>query len=331
LVWVFARVSRGGGQVEAILAREKIGPAEYFDPETRLRHSVVLELLGSNVDAGDPEVGLRAGESIQPGDFALLEYAARSCPTLGDAVRCFARYLVLLHEGAEIALVEAGDHVMWRHRITDGVPQPPAANDFVMAACNAFARTYCHYYEPPLEVHFAHPEPANRATYEKHFRTTVRFGAPDNAFILTRDQLAVPLTRSDSLLRSEYERHAEELLGRVRDGSGIVHAVRRVLLADLRTGGCTMTTTARKLAMSVATLRRRLEEVDATYASVVDAVRYDLARKYLADPGMATGEVAFLLGFQEASSFSKAFRRWSGGVSAPEFRMRGPGTLAGRR
>jgi AraC-like DNA-binding protein len=72
--------------------------------------------------------------------------------------------------------------------------------------------------------------------------------------------------------------------------------------------------------MSVATLRRRLQEEGKTYASVLDAVRYDLAKKYLMDPGVTTSDVAFLLGFRDASSFSKAFRRWTRGVSSVAFR-----------
>ena len=322
LVWIFARVSRHSVQAEAILSRENIGLAEYFDPETRVSHRVMMELLRLSVDGDDPEIGLRAGAGLQPGDMAILEYAARSCSTLRDAMGCFARYVGLLNEAAELSLVEEGERATWRHQPTDGVPQPPAANDFVLAAADAFAKTYCHVYEPPLEVHFAHPEPAYRAAYAPLFQTSVRFGAPYNAFILPRARLDTPLTRSNPAARAEYEKHAEEWLARIRDSSGTTVAVRRVLLANLRTGGATMETTARRLGMSVATLRRRLQDEGATYAAVLDAVRYDLAKKYLVEPGITTSDVAFLLGFQAASSFSKAFRRWSGGVNAMQFRQR---------
>ena len=83
-----------------------------------------------------------------------------------------------------------------------------------------------------------------------------------------------------------------------------------------------MATTARRLGMSVATLRRRLHEEGTTFAAAIDAVRYDLAKKYLMDPGVTTSDVAFLLGFRDASSFSRAFRRWTRGVSSVEFRQR---------
>jgi AraC-like DNA-binding protein len=212
--------------------------------------------------------------------------------------------------------------VAMQQHIIDGVPQLPAANDFFVAVADAFAKIYCHVYEPPFEVHFVHPEPTHLAAYAPVFQTRVRFGAPCNAIILPRARLDAPLARSNPTARAEYEKHAEEWLGRIRDSSGITVAVRRSLLANLRTGGATMETTARRLGLSVATLRRRLQDEGATYATILDAVRYDLAKKYLIEPGITTSDVAFLLGFQGASSFSKAFRRWNGGGNATQFRQR---------
>jgi AraC-like DNA-binding protein len=49
-----------------------------------------------------------------------------------------------------------------------------------------------------------------------------------------------------------------------------------------------------------------------TFAALVDEVRAELARMYLADPRLAIFEVAYLLGFSEASAFHRAFRRWTG-------------------
>ena len=79
--------------------------------------------------------------------------------------------------------------------------------------------------------------------------------------------------------------------------------------------------TADKLAMSVATLRRRLESEGTTFAEVLDALRYELAKTYLLDSGVTTSDVAFLLGFRQTSSFFKAFRRWTGGLSSADFRQ----------
>jgi AraC-like DNA-binding protein len=321
LIWLFARVSSLSPEAMELLSRENIGPAEYFDPETRVSHRVMMDLLRFALDGGDPEIGLKAGAGILPGDFAVLDYAARSCSTLREAIGCLARYVGLLTDATEISLVEQGERWILRLHATDGVPQPPAANDFIMAAADGLAKNMCRAYLPPLEAHFAHPKPSYAAAYDRVFPMKVRFGAPCNAFVLTRAHLEGPLILSDPEARSRYERHAEDLLSRIRESAGTTAAVRRVLLASLRGGGGAMGVTARKLAMSVATLRRHLQNEGTTYAGVLDAVRYDLAKRYLRDPSVSTSDVAFLLGFRDVSSFSKAFRRWTGGISTVDFRQ----------
>jgi AraC-like DNA-binding protein len=48
----------------------------------------------------------------------------------------------------------------------------------------------------------------------------------------------------------------------------------------------------------------------------VEDLRRELALRYLAERRMAIAEIAFLLGFSEASAFHRAFRRWSGRTPA---------------
>jgi AraC-like DNA-binding protein len=51
-------------------------------------------------------------------------------------------------------------------------------------------------------------------------------------------------------------------------------------------------------------------------------LRASLARRYLADRELPVSEIAWLLGYREVSSFTHAFRRWSG-VTPREFRLSG--------
>ena len=81
--------------------------------------------------------------------------------------------------------------------------------------------------------------------------------------------------------------------------------------------------------MSERTLQRRLKDEGVTFAALVDEVRPDLARMYLADPKLAIFEVAFLLGYSEPSAFNRAFRRWTG-TSPSDFRSK-PANGRGRR
>ena len=69
---------------------------------------------------------------------------------------------------------------------------------------------------------------------------------------------------------------------------------------------------AKKLGMSERTLARRLAEEGVTFIEVLQQLKASLASRYLEDHGMRISRIAWLLGFEDASSFSHACRRWTG-------------------
>jgi AraC-like DNA-binding protein len=78
---------------------------------------------------------------------------------------------------------------------------------------------------------------------------------------------------------------------------------------------------ASRLATSVRNLQRRLADESTSYKEVLDDTRRQLARSYLAEARYSISEIAYLLGFGAASSFTRAFRRWEG-TSPREFQAR---------
>ena len=126
-----------------------------------------------------------------------------------------------------------------------------------------------------------------------------------------------------------FDKHADAVLHRLRKDETVSGRAREAVLAELPNGDPSMEVIARKLAMSVATLRRRLDDEETSHRQILEAVRCELAKRYLGDPSLAISEVAFLLGFSHVTAFYKAFRRWMGGTTPAEFRQRAmPSTLA---
>jgi AraC-like DNA-binding protein len=313
LVWPFARVARVGPDSVERLARVGLEPEDFANPDTRLPHAVVMRSLEETVaNTGDPTIGLRAGEQLDAVDFDVLENAARCSPTLGDAMACMARYMRLMNDAAEITLHAEGEIAEWRFRVTDGVPQPPAANDFVITAALQFSKRNASVIEPPLEVRLMHAEPSYAAEYEKSFGVPVRFNAPFNTVVIRRARLAVPMSRANPRMSDAFQIHARQLLDKLRQGDGVAGRVREEIAVQLGTGAVSMHATAKRLAMSVATLRRRLEEEGETFAGIVDDLRKRLAERYLNEQRLTINEVAFLLGFASAAAFNRAFKRWTG-------------------
>lgn len=312
LLWPFFRAA---GVVPAVvdeLSAAGIGSAEFANPSTRVSHRLMMRLLEMCVAAsGDPSLGLRAGDQLEPANGDVLAHASPFVATLGDAMRCISQYLRLVSDAEEVTLVGSGDLVEWRFRSTDGVARPAAVNDFIIASMLKLARQRLAKYEPPAELRFMHPRPNYASAYDR-FETRVVFDAPYNAIVLPKSRLAMPMQRKAAPGQTAFELHARHVLSRMNRKDGLSGRVREEVALHLSTGAVSMNWIAEHLAMSVATLRRRLGDEGTTYAEVVDDIRKRLADRYLKERALTVSEIAFLLGFANVTAFHRAFKRWRG-------------------
>jgi AraC-like DNA-binding protein len=321
VVWPFARLANATG-----LFLERIGHSkvDFGDPETRVPRSFAMELLEEAVVlTKDPFLGLHAAAQFEPGDLEVLEYAARSRPTLGEAMQCVARYAKLLDDAVEFSIERSGDLAFWRVQVAPDAAQPVPLNEFLLATAIEFSRRNTATYENPLEVHVVHERPSYdyAAEYEKVFEAPVVFGAPANAIVMKASRLDVPMLHANSRIAAAFEAHATQLLDGLSRTRGITGRVRKEVTAQLQTGIISMSETGSRLGMSVATLRRRLEEESITFSGIVDDVRQGLSKQYLGDQALSVTEIAFLLGFSSVTAFGRAFKRWTG-VSPVAFRAK---------
>jgi AraC-like DNA-binding protein len=304
-----------------VLAEVGISAADIANPDLRIPHRILLKLLDISIQrSGDPSLGLHAGEFVEPGDFGPMQYAARNCRDYRTAVEINIRYIRLLDDTVNVSLTEEGEHAVFRISVGPTLAHP-GVNDFVVAAALSISRQYLGMTEPPTEVRVQHAEATNVAEYERLFQSLYRLGADDNAIVSPREILDRPLVRANPELSHAFELEADRLLKDLPRSSGISRRVRELVLERLRRGDIGMGSIGKDLHMSVATLRRRLADEGTTHRDILDDVRRALALRHLEAGGLAVSEIAFLLGFSHVSSFSKAFRRWTG-VAPLDYRAR---------
>jgi AraC-like DNA-binding protein len=112
------------------------------------------------------------------------------------------------------------------------------------------------------------------------------------------------------------QQHAEQLLrARQRSsgsGEGIAAQVEAAIIRNLAHDKVRLAIIAGELALSPRTLQRKLADAGSSFQQVLDQARYALARDYLRQPGLSLADIAFLLGYQEQSAFTHAFKDWAG-------------------
>jgi AraC-like DNA-binding protein len=123
-------------------------------------------------------------------------------------------------------------------------------------------------------------------------------------------ELANPF--GDSAISEFFDTHLEKELSEIADDGELSRRVRIQISRALSQGVPTITEVAARLGMSGRTLQRRLADKDLAFQQLVDEARRELAERLLRGSAYSLAEVAFLTGFSEQSSFTRAFKRWAG-------------------
>jgi AraC-like DNA-binding protein len=277
------------------------------------QHAKLLHLAAQVT--GKESFGLDlAAKGTDPRDNGLLVYAALSSKSFGEALKVVQRYLHVLNEAADVDVkVSSVAATLGVHLFDFGVLEPGQAVEFGMANLVRSLRFLTGVQLRPVEVTFIHPRKHELAKFERFFGCPVRFGTRQNTVVFSRRQLALPIATADPRLLGILTSYGDEILAaRVDKSPDLRRQVEKIVMKRLSRGEAETQTVAHELGMSGRTLARRLSELGATFAQILDDLRHVLAVTYLREGSLAPSQVAFLLGYSELSGFIHAFKRWTG-------------------
>ena len=310
-----------GMDTNALLAAAGLTRDAVSDPDTRIPVEKMTALWReAYARAGDPDLALHAVEALPFGAYTVIDFMARTSETIGAALARISRYFPLINTVVELPISYAGDDVrldMIDRRGDSTLPRAYA--EYTLAAVFLRTRLAAGIEFPLVRVEFAYEAPPDFCEHARIFGCEVRFGADRTGFVIARSVWDTPVQRSDSGLTEVLERHAQMLMAQLPRVSDAIARVRAAIQDQLKGGDPSLDNVARSLGTSRRSLQRRLADENLTYARVLDDVRSTMARAYLGQRELSIAEVAYLLGFAEQSSFTRAFRRWTG-VSPAEFR-----------
>lgn len=294
-----------------LLKRAGIVDVVSNDPLARLPHAQVGELFRLATEAtGDPQFGLYASRYMLPAHIHALGSAMLASNSLLDMCQRIERFGSFLASTVDFYL-DADEHES-KLGARMRVPLRPEAVDMFWSFVLRFMR---HLYREdfnPLRVEIPREStPEARKAYRDFFRCDLSFGHRDMALFFDSEQLLEKLpTASPELARLADQVVRDYLAKMNRDD--IVSRLSRLLVANLPTGEYSKVQAAKELAMSPRTLQKKLLESGTSWREQVDRTRYELAVSYLQSGRYSLSEVTYMLGFHDTSSFSRAFKRWSG-------------------
>ena len=262
--------------------------------------------------SGDTDFGLKVVAEIRPATFHVVGYAMSCSATLARALHRFAFYCRLISDSTTATMTETDDTATLEFLFdTGGTPLIYQTIDTVLAGTLSFARWIIDEQIEPVEVRLQHPPPANDAAYRAFFRAPIQYNTSQNCIVFRKADLERPILAADEELASMLDSVANRYLEKRMSGR-IAVRVRDLLIATLANGNVSKTDVARQLNMTERTLLRRLKAEGTTFVDVLNGVRQELAFQYLQRPGLTVSDVAYMLGFSDENTFSRAFKRWTG-------------------
>jgi AraC-like DNA-binding protein len=261
--------------------------------------------------SGNPLVGLVLGTEQRVERYDPIALASLSASSFRDAVDRAARYKQLTCP-EDIRVVVRGDECAIQfHWLLAERAAPQVLTDLCFAWVLTLGSRGTGRRIVPVRVSFSR-SPVSRKAYESHFGCAIDFNAAHNELVVSSLDLDRPFLTSNSDVLSMLAPQLEAELAAQLTPQSIDAEVRTVVKRLLTGRRPDLREVARTLGASARTLQRRLAEHGVTFQQVLEDARRDLARHYLLHSSLDLSETAYLLGYEDASSFFRAFHQWEG-------------------
>ncbi len=317
----FADYASGkGANREVLLSESRLTEDDLSDQDNRIPIAAYQTMIGAAIrQTGDTALLLRHTLDSRLETMSVVGQIVHTSASLRHSFEQLNRYLHLmgdveLPQGVDRYELQSTADGLW---IVDHLVLPPEMSFWSEVS---FARFISEFrrsfpgatFEIAMEV--TYPPPPHADQYTELFRVPVTFNAKRNALAIDPvwDSPETQFEPGNAYAFGIFTRHADEMLAKLQADTTIRAQIEAQILPKLHEGTISMDKVARDLAMSRQTLYRRLKDEEITFAEIHDDLRRRMAMEYLSGQKVTVNETAYLLGFSEASSFVRAFKRWTG-------------------
>ena len=304
LLPAFALLDNFGVTPESVLAACGLPTNALSDPETILDYAAACRFLQACAGLTACEhFGLLVGMQGRPETVGIAGHLSMAAGDLGSALGALVRYLHLHDQGAvphitlERGVARLGYGISGFH--PGGVA---AAADTTLAIGLGILRALLGKAWCPKEVWLPRRPPADLQPWHELARAPVRLDAPFVAFLFDEADLRIRMAGSTG----------QEPVAQPLPELPLPVVVRRLAIALLVTGRCSVGEAADQLDMHPRTLNRVLRASGRTFRALADDARFDFARQLLLDTDMPIARIASTLGYADTSTFTRRFVQRAG-------------------
>jgi len=301
------------------LRQAGIDPDRLVEADARVSAASFATLWMAIARAIDDEFFGLDSRRMKVGSFALITHAAMAQGSVGAALRQALRGFGCVFDDISARLSVHGGiaRIAIDNRIDRRRGRADArrfADETLLVMLHGLLCALAGRRVPLVRMAFAHPQPAHADELRRMFAPQIDFDAKRTAIDFDARVLQAKVGLSRSGLKAFLRAAPQSVFLKQ-----VAHDPARALVARIRqrlresaTPWPTLDALAAELRVSPATLRRRLHDEGLQWQRLKDGIRREQALLLLAQPGPTIGTIATRLGFDDASTFHRAFRKWTG-------------------
>jgi AraC-like DNA-binding protein len=258
----------------------------------------------------DMALGLKLGLRLNLSAHAVLGQTFMTCRNLAEVMDIFLNYYHVLSPALEIEFQTRDDRC---YITTLSSPDELGLQFSCELMYGAIINTVQGLLnKPDLEMRLELPysRPAHAELYTAIFGTDIHFNCQHQRISFNKSLMTTELPSSNPALRNLYEQECARLLADLEKNSVAEQSLQ--LLRKLEGQYPQMPQLAQMLNYSARTYRRKLEQEEQSYQELLDQVRAEHATRYLKNTNLPLSTIAYIVGFNDASNFRRAYIRWTG-------------------
>lgn len=296
----------------ALLRQARLPATLHLSGQAFVTTAQYFSLMQAMADlSGDPALGIRMVQAVDTAVHPPSSLAAFYARDYRDGLARLARFKRLCTP-EQLQIVESGGDCAISAEWQFATQAEPAISvDITFATLVELGRRASGRSIIPRRLELARPGPVS-SLHSEYFGCAIRTGVSRHLLVLDSNDLDRSFPGHNPELLEMLTPALSAALGELEAQSSVAEQVKLVLKRSLASGQPSVSDVARQLGLSERTLQRRITEEGSTFRDLLSDARRDLGRHLLIDPETDIEEVACLLGYQDTTSFYRAFREWEG-------------------
>lgn len=260
-----------------------------------------------------PNIGIELGMQTEANDFGALGHALLCAPSVEKALRALHQFVIVFSQGIVINFECDSRTVYVEYQIViPTILYRRQDSEFTIASIYHQLNLLTGCTTKPTRIDFEHDKPANTSTHKQVFQCPIYFNQPTNRIYLPLDTLRLPVAHNNERLHDALEPYLERQRQQRMISDDILPQITRMIASGISSGTLSLIDISGQLKLNRRTLQRRLKEQGIEFSSLIEDVRRELAIAYMKGSDYSVTEISLFVGYSEPSSFTRAFRRWTG-------------------